>query len=142
MENLYDTDYSLWVQQQHGLLKAGRFNELDLDNLIEEVEAMGKSEYDRLVSHLRVLLCHLLKWQYQPERRGRSWEVTIITQRNQAEMVLYDSPSFKHRLPDAIDKGYRRAVNEAIKQTGLPKKTFPVTCPWSYEQFMSDDFRP
>ncbi|WP_338070450.1 DUF29 domain-containing protein [Bathymodiolus platifrons methanotrophic gill symbiont] len=73
----YNTDFYGWTQEQAALLKAGRLSDLDIDNLLEEVETMGRSEKRELDSRLTVLLIHLLKWQYQPVRRGRSGQLTI-----------------------------------------------------------------
>lgn len=142
MENLYESDFHGWIQQQASLLRQGRFTELDINNLIEEVECMGGSERSTLTSHLMQLLMHLLKWQHQPERRSRSWRDSIINHRYQATITLSENPSMKHYLPEIYEKAYKRAVTLAVKQTGLAKKTFPAQCSWTYEQVIKDDWLP
>lgn len=142
MKTHYEKDYSHWLQLQITLLNSRRLEALDADNLIRELEGLQKSELHSLEGHLRVLLCHLLKYQYQPERRNHTWEVTIITQRNQTAMVLYDNPSFKHKLPDTLAKAYKKAASQAQKETGLPAKTFPASCSWTFEELMREDFWP
>ena len=91
----YDKDFYSWTQEQAELLKNGRFSELDIDNLIEEVESMGRSEKRELESRLTILLLHLLKWKYQEVRRGRSWQLSIDEQRIQFEETLDENPGLK-----------------------------------------------
>jgi hypothetical protein len=99
----YNQDFYGWTQEQASLLKAGRLNELDIINLIEEVETMGRSEKRELQSRLTVLLMHLLKWKHQSNRRGRSWTLTIIGQRLRLASVIKDNPGLKAQLPDLIN---------------------------------------
>ena len=101
MTTTYDTDFYSWTQQQANLLKTGRFLDADLENIIEEIESMGRSEKRELESRLTVLLQHLLKWQYQPERRGKSWELTIRNQRRAIALHLKKVPSLKPNLNDS-----------------------------------------
>lgn len=138
----HDNDFYGWTQETAELLKQGRFTEVDLDNLIEEVESMGRSERNELVSRLSVLLAHLLKWRYQPDRRGRSWRVTIETQRDEVQEVLADNPSLKPQITDVIARAYRKAVNMAAQQTNFERSDFPATCPWAWEQIIDDEFYP
>lgn len=90
----YETDFYTWTQQQAALLKSGRFSEADLENIIEEIETMGRSERRALENRLTVLLQHLLKWEYQPSRRGRSWTLTMRQQRLKFVKVLNENPHF------------------------------------------------
>lgn len=103
---------------------------------------MGRTEKRELVSRLAVLLLHLLKWRYQPERRGASWEGTIRVQRRDLADHLADNPSLKAKLPEAVDRGYGNAATLAPGETGLAKPTFPATCPWSVEQILDENFWP
>jgi len=139
---LYETDFYGWIQQQAGVLKAGNFASLDLDNLIEEIESMGKSHQRALESRLEVLLMHLLKWQFQPKRRTPSWEHTINVQRDRLADHLLENPSLKPKIPEAQMKAYRYAVKEASQETSLPHSTFPEHCPWTFEQVINPDFWP
>jgi len=139
---LYETDFYGWVQQQVSALRAGRFASLDLDNLIEEIEDMGKREKQELRSRLAVLFMHLLKWQHQPARRGKSWEATIKTQRYEIALHTAENPSLKHTLPGILGQAWRGALIKASNETGLPEAAFPPDCPWTFEQVMDADFWP
>ena len=140
--SLYEQDFYQWTQEQAALLKAGTLAQLDIENLIEEVESMGRSEKRELVSRLAVLLAHMLKWDYQPSRQGKSWELTIKGQRLELFDVLEDSPSLKPQLPSAIEKAYRKAVLLAVGETSLSESTFPEVCPYSIEQIMGNPQAP
>jgi len=140
--SLYETDFYGWVQQQVAMLRGRKVNSLDFENLIEEVESMGRSEKRELESRLEVLLMHLLKWQYQPERRGKSWQLAIEGQRDRLAGHLRENPSLKGKLPACLQEAYRHAKREAIKETGLPAGTFPPECPWTFDVAINDGFWP
>ena len=103
---------------------------------------MGKTEKRELASRLTILLLHLLKWQYQPGRRSASWQATIRVQRRDLAVHMADNPSLKAMLPQAIDQAYGNAVIEAGAETGLLESTFPVVCPWTYDQITNQNFWP
>jgi len=128
--NLYETDFYGWINQQVDALKAGNLEALDVGNLIEEVEDMGRSEKRELDSWLEVLLMHLLKWQYQPHFSTR------------ISYHLADNPSLKSRIPETYERIYALAVMDAVKETGLDKTAFPGQCPWTFEEVMDADFWP
>ena len=90
--NLHETDLYAWTRQQVQLLKSGQLSALDVSNLIDEVDDMGGSIRNQLESRLEVLLMHLLKWQYQPNYRGRSWQLTIKEQRRKIERLIRKIP--------------------------------------------------
>jgi len=140
--HLYETDFYGWIQNQAGMLKAGSFAGLDLKNLIEEVESMGRSEKRELESRLEVLLSHLLKWQFQPDFRGASWQATIKEQRERIAKHLKENPSLKSFIPGAFNEMYRYGTLKAVKETGIPESTFPALCPWTFEQATDPDFWP
>lgn len=142
MNSLYDTDFYTWTQQQAGLLKAGRFSDADLENIIEEIESMGRSEKRELESRLAVLLQHLLKWRYQPARRGKSWELTIKWQRVDFLKVLKENPGLKPKLAGLLIDAYQSAVIKASEETGLDESDFPAICPWSLQEISQSDFYP
>jgi hypothetical protein len=138
----YDKDFYSWTQEQAELLRNGRFSELDIDNLIEEVESMGRSEKRELESRLTILLLHLLKWKYQEVRRGRSWQLSIDEQRIQFEKTLNENPGLKPALDQIIKDAYKLAVIRAARETRISKAVFPERCPWTVAQFIEEGFYP
>ena len=139
---LYEKDFYAWANQQAALLRAGDLSAADIAHIAEEIESMGKTEKRELVSRLIVLLKHLLKWQFQPKKRGASWEATIIVQRSAIEQHFEDNPSLVATADVAISRAYRDAMVEAAAETKLSKKTFPTVCPWSLEQITDETFWP
>lgn len=139
---IYDTDFYTWTQNQAALLRQGRFNETDIEHLIEELESMSASERRELEHRLAVLLMHLLKWKYQPNYRGTSWYLTIKNQRFQSKRHLQKNPGLKHNIDDSFEAAYYTARLTAAKETKLNEKAFPASCPWSLEQVFDDDFWP
>jgi len=139
---LYETDFYGWVQNQAGALRVGNFASLDLDNLIEEIEDMGKSRQRALESRLEILLMHLLKWQFQPEMKGPSWHFTIDEQRARIAKLLRENPSLKGLIDRALEESYQFAVRLAVQEIGLKKTTFPTQCPWTFEQIIDEEFWP
>ncbi|EHU7138192.1 DUF29 domain-containing protein [Salmonella enterica] len=142
MTERYNTDFYGWTQEQADLIRAGRTEDLDLKNLLEEIEAMGRSERRELESRLQVLFMHLLKWQYQSERQGRSWQLTIEEQRRKALRVLQENPSLKSRLTEIVKDAYGDAVIAAERETNICRSVFPETCPWTFEQAVDASFWP
>ena len=140
MDNLYKSDFYAWTQQQLALLRNHNLEQLDVVNLIEEIEEMGRREKRELESRLEVLLMHLLKWQYQPGLRSRSWQLTIKEQRLRLAKLLKENPSLKAILADYVISAYALAIISAEKETGLD--TFPVDCPYSAYQTMDEEFIP
>lgn len=138
----YDNDFYGWTQDQAAALRAGHLSELDIENLIEEIESMGRSEKRALESRLTVLLAHLLKWQYQPSRRGKSWQLTCEGQRINFENVLDDNPSLKGQLDSVLTRAYAKARIEAAKETGLDKDVFRLICPWNWQQIRDNAYYP
>jgi hypothetical protein len=138
----YEQDFYGWTQEQAALLRAGQLNDLDITNLIEEIETMGRSEKRELQSRIIVLLVHLLKWRYQSQRRGRSWALTIDSQRLHLDDVLKDNPGLRPQLPDIFSNAYRLARADALKETQLDKDIFPLECPWTLDQIREDGFYP
>lgn len=136
----YETDFYLWTQQQAALLRQGELNRVDLDlaNIAEEIEDMGKSNRWALESYLQNVLMHLLKWKYQPQRRGTSWRMSIRNGRRQIEKRLKNSPSLKPQLPAILEEEYPSARENAADETGLPLTTFPDECPFTVEQITGD----
>jgi Domain of unknown function DUF29 len=138
----YEQDFYAWANEQAGLLRAGKLSEADIEHIAEEIESMGKTEKRELVSRLTVLLLHLLKWQFQPDRRGTSWEATITVQRDDVADHLADNPSLKAKLDEALASAYRKGAIMAVGETELPRQTFPALCPWGFRDIMAADFWP
>ncbi|MCG1054021.1 DUF29 domain-containing protein [Mycetohabitans sp. B5] len=144
MGTSYDEDVIAWANEQAALLRAGKLSSIDIEHIAEEIEDVGKSEQRELANRMAVLLSHLLKWEFQSERRGASWEATIHTQRNSIERRIRKTPSLKASLndPDWCADAWDDAVEAASKETGLSYTTFPETCPWSMEQVLDPTFFP
>lgn len=138
MTKLYDRDFLAWTQDQADALRRRSSNELDWENLLEEIESLGKQQRNELRSHLIVLLVHLLKWRLQPERRGRSWELTITEQRREAERLVAENPSLKPEVDELVESAYRIARLRAARQTRLSIKAFPEGNPFDWRGIMSE----
>ena len=136
----YERDFYSWLMEQARLVREGRFEALDRGNLAEEIESLGREQFNKLESALRVLLLHILKWDHQPEKRSRSWLLSIEAQRMEVEDVLSDNPGLKPRIAEAMARAYRRARIEAAKETGLETSAFAETCPYSFEDAVSRAF--
>jgi Domain of unknown function DUF29 len=142
--NAYEKDIVAWATEQAKLLRAGRFDLLDIEHLAEEIEDVGKSEQRELASRMAVLLAHLLKWQFQPDRRSASWQATIAVQRQAIQRRLRKTPSLQPMLADAEWKAdmWGDATLAASSETGLPMQAFPQSWCWSVEDVLSDGFLP
>ena len=139
---LYDADYAQWIETTLHKLQIKDYASVDWDNLLDEIADMGRSEKRSLKSNLTVVLLHLLKWQYQPERRSGSWAGSIVEHRERVSDALVLSPSLKPYLEDIFAAAYASAVKRAAAETGLSKSTFPQVCPYTIAQALDDDFMP
>ena len=142
LEQLYDRDYYLWLEVTTKLLKDRQFEQLDLNNLIEEIETLGRSEKNKVISNLKLICQHLLKWQYQSEKRSKSWLNTIRRERNNLADYLEDMPSLKKFLetPEVLAKAYRRGRRDAIQETEI--ENFPPDCPFSKDEVLDLNYLP
>ncbi|MCF2147693.1 DUF29 domain-containing protein [Desmonostoc muscorum LEGE 12446] len=140
--DLYEQDFYLWIQTTAELLKQKNFTQLDLENLIEEIETIGRSEKRALESNLEVLLMHLLKYQIQTQRRSPSWQYTIWEHRRRVEKALQESPSLKPHFDRIFEESYEAARRLAVIETGLSIATFPEQSPFTPEQVLDRDFLP
>jgi hypothetical protein len=138
----YDDDFFAWTQEQARLLRDGELADVDVENLAEEIESMGKSDRREIRNRLVVLLAHLLKWQFQSSSRSTSWSGTIIEQRQQIDSIVADSPSLRQAVPESLDNAYLRARRLAAAETGLPEAVFPALCPYTPDQILSEEFLP
>ncbi|MDD2748384.1 MAG: DUF29 domain-containing protein [Acidithiobacillus sp.] len=131
--NLYDVDFLAWIEAQAQALRTRKASSLDWDNILEELESMGRSEKNALRSHLRILLMHLMKWQWQPQKQSKSWATTIRNQRLDLKYLIKDSPSLKRLIPEILPDAWGDAADDAAFETGLPISTFPELCPWDID---------
>jgi hypothetical protein len=139
MSTDYDTDFYAWAEEQARLLRAGRFSQLDLEHVAEEIEDLGKRERRALQSRLGVLLGHLLKWRHQPDYPNRkSWRATINTQRRSLAQLLDENPSLRAGLDSVIERAYADALDLAVAETPLDYEAFPADCPWSVDEILAD----
>jgi hypothetical protein len=148
----YEQDFQQWIEHHITLLKEGRFNEIDAEHLIEELEDMGKSNVHELESRLIILIAYLLKWHIQlpimktqmvyEDYDGKSWRKTIIEQRAQIIYLFKKVPSLKSKNQNAINNTYSEAVTLAVDETGLPESLFPIECPYTVEQLLDKSFYP
>lgn len=139
---LYERDFYSWAFNQANLLRQGRFEQLDLSHLIEEVEDLGNRHYDQLESRLTQLVAHLVKWQVQHWKRTNSWRATIRVQRSAIAKLLRRNPGLKSRLEEAMGESWPEARDLAIAETDLPDNQFPETCPFALDAILSDSFWP
>lgn len=142
MGTTYESDVVAWANEQAQLVRAGHFELLDLEHIADEIEDVGKSEQRELASRMAVLIAHLLKWQFQPERQSASWQRTIKEQRKSLGFHIKRVPSLKPKLGDSdwLDAIWSDAVTMAINETGMGG--FPESCPWSIEDILSHDWLP
>jgi hypothetical protein len=139
---LYETDYLQWIEITIKKLQSQDYKNVDWENLIEEITDMGRSERKSLKSNFIVILVHLLKWQFQPEKRSGSWEGSIIEHRRRVKEALDDSPSLKPYLENIFAECYTQAVKQAKAETGLPLESFPVISPYELSKVTDDEFLP
>ena len=142
MGTAYKTDVIAWATEQAALLRSGQLSSIDIENIAEEILDVGKSEQRELASRMAVLLAHLLKWQFQPERQGASWKRTIKEQRKSIHIRLKKTPSLKADLTDEDwwTSAWADAVAKAVDETGMGN--FPESCTWSIENILSYDWLP
>ncbi len=138
----YDEDFVAWSSEQAALLRAGRWAELDIDHIAEEIESLGRSDRRALASHVQVVLLHLLKWQFQPSLRGSSWRQSIRNGRIRIAKLVKESPSLRRELPGFVTDEYQAARADAADETGLPLTAFPQDCPYTVEQILDPEFVP
>lgn len=138
--NRYEVDYGLWLENQIDNLRQHKWKELDVDHLIEELEALNKSNKRELESYLVVAIAHLLKWQFQPNLRTGSWSGSIRNSRKRIERLFKDQPSLKPYVEEVLSEAYAEAKEWAEEETGL--NTLPAECPYSVKEILDSEFLP
>ena len=140
--NLYEADFYVWTREQSELLRQKRFDDLDLENLVDEVASVGASLKKEIRSRLKVLIAHLLKWRFQPGARSPGWRGTIDDQRSELADLLADSPSLKRYPGENLEKCHLSGALLAAKETGIDFSLFPEKCPFTIEQVLDAKFWP
>jgi hypothetical protein len=138
----YDDDHHAWVLEQIAFLEAARFSDLDISHLTDELKALGNMTKREIENRLTVLLQHLLKWQFQPDKRSNSWRAMIIEQRRRINAELIDSPSLRRYPAAVIEEEYVLARLRAADETGISVKHFPSSCPYSAAEALDNGFWP
>ncbi len=138
----YEDDFVRWCFDQAELLRRNRLTALDAPNLIEELESMGNEQRHALRSSYRLIMMHLLKWQFQPEKRTRSWRVTITRERVNVSDREKDSKTLRDQADALVTDAYRGAVLRAADETGLARDVFPTDCPYALDQLRDPDWMP
>lgn len=140
--DLYESDFYAWTQEQATLLRNQQWSRVDLPNLIEEVESLGKQQRQELRNRLSVLVGHLLKWHFQPQYRSRSWLATLRIQRLDITELLEENPSLRPYLKEALSKAYLKGIEIAVRETNLPNCAFPTECPYNLVEILDSHFYP
>jgi hypothetical protein len=140
MRTTYEKDVAAWAHEQAQHIRERRFDALDIEHLAEEIEDVSRSDKRELISRMTVLLQHLLKWQFQSERRSQSWCATIVAQRDELADLIEQSPSLQSEMVKVLAKAYERAVKRAAIETGIAG--FPKSCPFSLDELQDEAFWP
>ena len=138
----YDSDFYQWSLHQAALVRERRFSELDLENIAEEIESLGRSDRRSLASHMIILVAHLLKWQFQSGKRSTSWDHSIFMARLKIAEIIAESPSLSAYPASELANIYGSARKLAAKETKLKLETFPVVCPYPISKILDETFMP
>jgi hypothetical protein len=145
LKTLYDTDFVEWADHTAALLREGRLDEVDMEHLIEEVEGLAGSDRRSALSQLIRLLTHLIKQRVQPERSGTSWLASIGDAQTQIELLIDDSPSLRRHLEKNIQRAWKLAVRQALRETQFPRSRqseIPEPCPYTIVELLEGDPEP
>lgn len=143
--SLYEQDYYLWLIQTSKLLQEGKLNQVDINNLIEEIDSMGRSEKKEIKSRLIILIEHLLKlnyWQAEKEYNARGWRNTVVEQRLQINLSFEDSPSLIKVLDESFLDCYNKARISTLQKYQLSGDLFPIQPPFSLEDILDSNYLP
>jgi hypothetical protein len=136
----YERDFYTWSLEQARLVREGHGNAVDRANVAEEIESLGREQFNKLESALRALILHMLRWDHQPALRSRSGILSIESQRLELADVVADNPGLRPRIPEAIARSYRKARLEAAAETGIAEESLPETCPYAWDEVVSRGF--
>jgi hypothetical protein len=138
----YDQDFFDWTQEQALLLRSGELSQIDVSNIAEEIESLGRRDRRELVDRLETLITDLLKWRCQPGARCGNWRSAIASQRYEIELILRDSPSLRRYAFEHLEEPYGGARERTIEDLGLLQPDFPADCPFTPDQILAKDFLP
>ena len=141
-QSLYDRDFYLWVEQQAALLREGRLDELDVTNLLEEIESLGRKDKKAIQNNLVMVLTHLLKYQFQPDQRSSGWRGSIVEHRRRLRYDFKESPRLRGHASEVVTEAYEDAREQASAESGLPLRAFPKSSPYTLEQTLDPDYLP
>lgn len=127
--SLYLRDETAWLEDTADLITSDRLDEIDYQNLAEYLTDMARRDRREVDSRLALLMAHLLKWDYQPDKRTGNWRATIVVERQELAKLM-GRGVLRNHAEDVLAEAYRDAVEQAIAETGLPAETFPVECPY------------
>lgn len=138
----HDEDFALWAAEQGALVRAGKLDRIDLENIAEEIESLGNSQKQEIQSRLTVILIHLLKWKFQAGQRTNSWASSIILNRDEIATILERSPSLQNYPATILARAYRAAPKVAALEMGIPSSSLPKSCPFAVEDVLNDEYWP
>lgn len=129
----YEEDFAGWAEDTALAIEEGRWSDIDRAALADEVGDLARSERRKIISRCEMLLTHLLKQRYQPEKITRSWKATIGLQRQKLRRLLKENPSLRSREQELILEAYQDARYQAARETGFDVERFPETLPFTAE---------
>jgi len=141
-QELYGVDFFEWAKRNAELLSQGCFESADIPHIVEELDGLAERDRREVKSYLRRLMMHLLKWQFQPDPRTKSWLGSIGDSRSELDGIFEQSPSLRRFASESFGDVYPRARREAARETGMPPTAFPEECPYRFDQLMDEDFLP
>lgn len=142
-QTLYDNDFNLWIETTLKQIRERNFNSVDWENVLEELESLGKQQKRELSNRLRLLLEHFLKlsyWEVEKSYNARGWHGTIVEQRKQIIQLIEDNPSLKPYLHKVYESCYTDARDITIAKTGLDKEIFPTQSVLTLEELLDESF--
>jgi len=142
-KKLYGLDSYLWIEKTIEVLKTHNLNDLDIENLIEELESLGKRDFNRVRSLLRQIIVHLLLleyWSEEYDRNHRHWRGEIVAFRDDLQENL--TTTLKNKLIEEMEQIYSVALNVVINKTGLLQDDIPLDCPYSFQQLLDKNWYP
>jgi hypothetical protein len=138
----YESDFYAWTADQARMLRHAKPDRIDWANLAEEVESLGRSDKRGIGSDLKIVLEHLIKWKFQPEKRSDSWSDSIEEHRDRIARIVEDSPSLASTPGEVLGREYRKARRKTLPDTKLPLGKIPTACPFAIEEVLDPDFLP
>ncbi|MCB1159353.1 MAG: DUF29 domain-containing protein [Leptospiraceae bacterium] len=142
LHKLYEEDEHLWYFENAKLIREGKVDFLDFEHIAEVLEDMGKRDYREVFSRMKVLLVHLLKWIFQKEYRSKSWNLTMIEQRDILNFEFQHSQNLEKYGKENFQEIYSKARKQASVETGLPIDTFPKEPPFTFNEVLNEDYLP